>query len=133
MPDSQHPVTDQDLLADAIPIDAFEVEEDDEQIPVIADDGAAVSEKGRKKIRRFGDITKHTHAWTRKPSVNGTGAVHCKTFVAKMRQEALDHLDEQINEWLDAHEDVEVKFVTTSVGPMIGKLTEPALVVNLWV
>lgn len=133
MPDPQHPITDEALLADAIPIEAFEAEEEEEQAPAILDDGAAVSEKGRQKIRRFGDVTKRTHEWVRKPNADGTGAVHCKTFVAKMRQEALDHLDEQINEWLDAHEDVEVKFVTTAIGPMIGKMTEPALVVNLWV
>ena len=41
-------------------------------------------------------------------------------------------MDDKINEWLDAHPEIEVKFVTTAVGPYEGKIKEPALVMNVW-
>ena len=34
--------------------------------------------------------------------------------------------------WLDAHPEVEVKFVTSTVGIFEGKMREPALILNLW-
>lgn len=71
--------------------------------------------------------------WKRQPNVSGQGATHVRTFVAKLRYEAIEHLDEQINDWLDAHPECEVKFVTTAVGPLTGKLKEDALFVNVWV
>jgi hypothetical protein len=37
-------------------------------------------------------------------------------------------MDNQINEWLDANPEVEVKFVTSTVGVFEGKMREPALV-----
>ena len=40
---------------------------------------------------------------------------------------------EQINEWLDAHPDHEVKFSTATVGDWTGKLKEPNLIVQVWV
>lgn len=71
--------------------------------------------------------------WKRKPQPTGQGAVRVKTFVAKLRYEAIEHLDEQINEWLEQHPDCEVKFVTTAIGPLTSKLKEDALFVNVWV
>jgi hypothetical protein len=71
--------------------------------------------------------------WVRKPSVTGTGAVHVKSFHCKLTGDSLEFLDKQINEWLDAHPDCEVKNVTTSVGDWTGKLREPNLIVQVWV
>lgn len=133
MPDPQakpltaKPVTEEDLLANAIPI---ELEEDEpDAIEVEAADRTA---EAQRKIMRFEKPRQHRE-WARQPNVTGAGAVHCKTFIAKFREESLIHLDDQINEWLDAHPEVEVKFVTQTVGRLIGKTTEDALIVNLWV
>lgn len=76
---------------------------------------------------------RHEENWKRSPNVNGTGAIHVRSFHCKLVGESLAVLDQQINEWLDAHPDYEVKLVSTSVGEWTGKIKEPALVVSVWV
>ncbi len=73
--------------------------------------------------------------WKRTPQPTGTnrGAVHVKSFHCKLTGDSLEFLDNQINDWLDAHPEYEVKMVTTSVGEWTGKMKEPALIVNVWV
>ncbi len=94
----------------------------------------SASESLAGKIQMFGpQTTKHEDKWNRTPNTPGTGAIHVKTFVTKLRLDAIDHMDQQINEWLDAHPQYEVKFVTTTVGKLVGKITEEALFVNVWV
>jgi hypothetical protein len=88
------------------------------------------------KIRAFEQkLTsgRHEDSWNRTPNVTGTGAIHVKSFHAKLTGESLEFLDRQINEWLDAHPQYEVKFVSTSVGEWTGKLKEPNLIVQVWV
>lgn len=76
---------------------------------------------------------KHEDSWNRTPNVTGTGAIHVKSFHCKLTGDSLDFLDQQINEWLDAHPQYEVKLVTTAIGTWTGKLKEPNLIVNVWV
>ena len=88
------------------------------------------------KIRAFEQkLTggRHEDNWNRTPNVTGTGAIHVKSFHAKLTGESLEFLDQQINQWLDAHPQYEVKFVSTSVGEWTGKLKEPNLIVQVWV
>jgi hypothetical protein len=72
------------------------------------------------------------NAWSRQPNVTRTGAVRVRTFHGKLSQQGLEYLDNQVNEWLDAHPEVEVKSVTSTVGTFEGKMREPALILNLW-
>jgi len=83
--------------------------------------------------QRLGGARKHEESWKRTPNVTGTGAIHVKSFHCKLANESLEFLDQQVNEWLDAHPQYEVKFVTTAVGEWIGKMKEPNLVVQVWV
>jgi len=88
------------------------------------------------KIRTFEQKLaggRHEDQWDRSPNVTGTGAIHVKSFHCKLNEESLHHLDQQINEWLDAHPQYEVKFVTSTVGEWRGKTTEPNLLVQVWV
>lgn len=88
------------------------------------------------KIRAFDQKLmsgRHEDAWQRSPNVTGMGAIHVKSFHCKLTEEALHYLDQQINEWLDAHPQYEVKFVTTSVGEWTGKMKEPNMIVQVWV
>jgi hypothetical protein len=105
---------------DPIPFD------DDEGLVELNDDGesppAAVYEPKPHKAR-----------CARMPNADGKGAVHVKTFHAKLRVDALDFLDEQINQWLEEHPEYEVKFSTATIGALVGKTTEPALFVMVWV
>jgi len=151
MAQDHKPKTDDDLLADAIPIDPADLEELEEVADVrdaishgaedlapieldatLEDEGAEGTQSGRT-IQTFGPAVKHEDKWHRTPNTPGTGAIHVKTFVTKLRLDAVEHMDQQINEWLDAHPQYEVKFVTESVGKLIGKNVEEALFVSVWV
>src|SRR6185295_7287014 len=88
------------------------------------------------KIRAFEQkLTggKHEDSWTRSPNVTGTGAIHVKSFHCKLTGESLEFLDKQVNEWLDAHPQYEVKLVTSTVGEWMGKLKEPNIILQVWV
>ena len=131
------PGNDDELLANAIPIDPSELDDDspddDDALEPIELEESGDTEGSTGKIRAFGEREAHEAHWQRTPNITGKGAIHVKTFVTKLRLDAIEHLDGQINHWLDTHPEYEVKFVTTTVGPLKGKLTEDALFVNVWV
>jgi len=140
------PINDDDLLANAIPIDlSGEGETQDEPAkhkapddlsPIDIDsEGLTGDPNQQSKIMIFGEAERKAHAdhWNRTPNSTGNGAIHVKTFVAKLRLDAIDNLDEQVNNWLDLHPEYEVKFVTTTVGKLVGKISEDALFMNVWV
>ena len=144
--------SDEELLANAIPIEGSEghepvvhsrFEEDPEHneaidlIPIDDDDveEASTDPASKHQITHFGSKV-HDDAdanWRRKANVTGTGATHVRTFVSRMRHESLIDMDEKINAWLDQHPDYEVKFSVSAIGELSGKIVEPALVVQVWV
>jgi len=144
MPDPNDPnhVSEEQLLANAIPIEINAAEENDstdhetENLTPIELDPAPEGGSnviGSTKIRTFDTRKPHEENWNRTPNVTNTGAIHVKTFVTKLRLDAVNHLDEQINSWLDNHPEYEVKFVSQSIGKLVGKNTEDALFVSVWV
>ncbi|MEM1109814.1 MAG: hypothetical protein AAGH99_14105 [Planctomycetota bacterium] len=155
-------INEDDLLANAIPIDlsgedlldepgpahpfaggtqapppeAPPARTEDDLTPIEIDEEGITGDPNQKsQIHVFGEAQRKAHAdhWNRTPNATGTGAIHVKTFVAKLRLDAIDNLDEQVNTWLDAHPEYEVKFVTTSVGKLVGKISEDAIFMNVWV
>lgn len=85
------------------------------------------------KIKHSGD-KRHEDQWTRTPNTPHTGAIHVRTFRAKLSDDALAYLDQQINEWLDAHPQYEVKLTNTAIGEWSTKLgKEPGIIVSVWV
>lgn len=103
---------------------------DAESIGLINDDETGGSEA---KIRAFGGgATIRKEQYNRKPVTNGSGACRMRSFHGRLSQQGLEYMDNQINEWLDANAEVEVKFVTSTVGVFEGKMREPALILNLW-
>jgi len=92
---------------------------------------------GRPKIRtlaRMGEAANDEASWHRHSQLTGTGATHVRSFHCKLQGDALAHLDQQINHWLEGHEDCEVKLVTTSVGEWSDNLGKaPHLIVQVWV
>ena len=68
-----------------------------------------------------------------RPNTTGIGAIHVRTFHCKLTDDSLAFMDQTINEWLDAHPEYEVKFVTSSVGVLTSKLKEPHLICQVWV
>lgn len=102
----------------------------------IAGGGPGGLDPGSPKIRALDQKlagARHEDNWVRSPNVTGTGAIHVKSFHCKLTGDALENLDRQVNEWLDAHPQYEVKFVTTTVGEWTGKLKEPNLIMQVWV
>lgn len=79
------------------------------------------------------DGSRHEDSWQRTPNTTGRGAIHVKSFHCKLTGESLEYLDRQINEWLDAHPQYEVKFVSTGIGTWTAKVKEPHLIVQVWV
>jgi len=125
----KQPLEDESLsLDDTLPLDVS-----DAPVPVASGDGSG---DGPSKIRTFEQrlgAGRHEDKWTRTPNSTGTGAIHVKSFHCRMTGDSLEFLDQQINEWLDAHPQYEVKMVTSAVGTWSGKLKEPNLIVNVWV
>lgn len=90
-------------------------------------------ESAENKIRA--NATLHSvrkEQYARKTFANGTGACRIRSFHGRLSAQGLEYMDNQINEWLDHNPDVEVKFVTSTVGVFEGKMREPALILNLW-
>lgn len=90
-------------------------------------------EQPKSKIMAFGvrDVA-HGHDFKRHAPVTGRGAVHMRTFHGRLSDEGLQFMDDKINEWLEAHPEIEVKFATTTVGMYEGKIKDLALLVNVW-
>ena len=90
---------------------------------------------GGSKITAFGVSMgggPTAHKWKRTPHVTGTGICRVKSFHGRLSDQGMDYLDGTINEWLDAHPEVEVKMVTTNTNIFDGKMKELALIVNIW-
>ncbi|MFB3890448.1 MAG: hypothetical protein ACE15C_00345 [Phycisphaerae bacterium] len=67
----------------------------------------------------------------RQVNVTGAGATRCRVFYSKIAVAPLQHLEHQINEWLDAT-NFEVKHIAQTIGVMEGKTPEPNLIVTVW-
>ena len=116
--------------ADAVPVaEAVAGSVGDEPISLV--DAPTV---GGAKIQTFGQQTVRgqKRAFARKAAMTGQGACRVRTFHCKIQAESLEYLDVAINDWLDANPDIEVKFATTTIGVMSGKLAEPNLIMSVW-
>lgn len=69
----------------------------------------------------------------RRPLVKGAPyATRCRTFHCKLSDSAFAHMNQQINEWVDRHDDIEVKFATSTIGVVEGKHADPHLIVTIF-
>lgn len=105
----------------------------DEPLTLVDDASVDAVAEHQKKIRSYDEAAKHRHhEWKREVHHTQAGATRVKSFHGKYSDQGLAFLDDSINEWLDAHPEADVKFVTSTVGMFDGKIKEPALVLNLW-
>jgi hypothetical protein len=112
--------------------DVIPLEGDDEPLSVGQELTAAAA--GPRSIRAFGQSATTAHGakkFSRALNLTGAGATRCRIFHSKVTVAALDHMANQINEWLDA-EQVEIKAVNQVVGVMEGKTPEPNVIVMVW-
>ena len=69
----------------------------------------------------------------RRPLLRGSqNATRCRTFHCKLTDAALAHMNEQVNEWADSDDDIEIKFAMNSIGVVEGKHTDPHLIVTVF-
>ena len=87
-----------------------------------------------KKIHMFGGGTglETKHDFKRTLNKTGQGATRIRIFHSKLSDSGLLYIEEQINEWLDANPDVEIKFTSSTVGVLEGKRAEPNLIMSVW-
>jgi len=109
---------------------------DDLSSIALEDDHAPTSPSGeqpKSKIMAFGVRgMAQSHEYKRQSTVTGTGAVRVRTFHGRLSDEGLQFMDDKINEWLEAHPEIEVKFATTQVGMYEGKIKDLALIMSVW-
>ncbi len=120
----------------------------DEPIALVDLEGGAAASPGDEPIaydkkptavRSFGGGTsglavgEFAHAEYRRPLLKGVpNATRCRTFHCKLADGPIAHMSEQINEWVDADDDIEIKFATSTIGVIEGKHVDSHLIVNLF-
>jgi hypothetical protein len=94
--------------------------------------GVGLSPASKIKFAAGGD--KHTYTkFKRQTHITGSGPCRVRSFHGRLSDDGLAYTDDKINEWLDNHPDVEVKFVNCFTGPLEGKVTgEQGLIVVIW-
>lgn len=110
-------------------------DEADESLTLVSEQELASS--GSTKIRSFAEGSTlagaHKETGFNRPLAGvNEPATRCRTFHGKLTQAGLGHMDEQINEWLDAHPDIYIKTSSSSVGIFEGKNKEPHLLLTLF-
>ena len=99
-----------------------------------AHDGQAESKPKIRTLASLGPKPEDESSWHRHAQLTGQGATHVKSFHCKLQGDSLKHLDQQINDWLEGHEDCEIKLVTTQVGEWSDTLGKAChLIVQIWV
>jgi hypothetical protein len=84
----------------------------------------------RRAIKSTLDYDKRTQ-FKRKPVNTGQGAVRCRVFHCKIAESSIQHMENQINTWVD-DEDVDIKHIGHMIGAMEGKHTEPNIILVVW-
>jgi hypothetical protein len=106
-----------------------EPEEEDEAISLVGDENFTGKEM---KFAQQAKLAEKKVEFRRSLNAPGTGATRCKVFYSKIQQTSLEAMEVQVNEWLDANDDVEVKEVGHVIGTMLGKVPEPNLICIIW-
>jgi len=55
-----------------------------------------------------------------------------KTFFTKLHEGSIEFLDEQIGRWLKNNPGIIVKQANTTTGMVVGKKTEPNIIITVW-
>jgi len=77
-----------------------------------------------------GHVTEGKH---RRELLKGSAnATRCKTFHCKLADGPIAYMCEQINEWVDSDENIEIKFATSTIGVVEGKHVDPHLIVTVF-
>ena len=88
---------------------------------------------GTSQIKAFGkDHLRKEHKWHRDTIKTGVGACRMKLFHSRLSPNAMEYMEDSINEWLDENPDIEVKFSESTVGVVEGKKSESHILITVW-
>lgn len=63
---------------------------------------------------------------------DGHNATRCRTFHCKLNDVSMRLMNEQINDWVDQHPSVSIKFCNTCIGVVEGKSADPHLIMTIF-
>jgi len=105
----------------------------DEPLELEGDDKPITAEPPKSKIHGISaGPSLATHSYKRATHYNKTGAIRMRTFHCRLSEQGVEYLDQTVNDWLEHHPDIEVKFTSSTIGLWDGKLKEPTLIINVW-
>lgn len=122
--DAEEPAQDED----SIPLLEAEEEEAEEETISLTDPLRAPT--AMRGIRSSMESGKKSN-YKRPMNVTNNGATRCRLFHCKIADTSLEHMEHQINDWID-DEGIDVKYVGHMVGPMEGKHTEQNVIMVVW-
>ena len=104
----------------------------DEPIALVLDEG---EDLGGGAVQSFGGAPASSAGTTvgvpamdreyRRPLLKGSpNATRCRTFHCKLNDASFSHLNATINEWVDANDDIEIKFATSCIGTIEAKSSQ---------
>ena len=134
--DSVKPASEGDLNK-SIPFDDTPIPFDDNNSSDtdISHESLSLESNSAKKSPDITASSLKTNNIGKKPAVQivSTGRIGgVKTFFTKLHVGSIDFLDEQINRWLKANPGISVKRTNTVTGMVVGKKTEPHILVTVW-
>jgi hypothetical protein len=101
---------------------------DDDKPHVVSGPSAQIH--GFSGAEMLAQTTKHEY---KRPLLHDTqSATRCRTFHCKLTDASFANLNEQINEWVDEHEEIEIKFALSNIGVVEGKHADPHLIVTVF-
>ncbi len=96
--------------------------------------GGGISSETSASITSFGEnqVFAHNKNYKRNLSTDSGTATRMRTFHARLSDNAMQYLDDQVNEWIDNNPEIFVKFSNITVGLVEGKKTESHLIISVW-
>jgi hypothetical protein len=111
---------------------------DDLETIALADDEAvkeakpAATQVRAKSETQLGMGTFDESGLSRPADPDHAHATRCRTFHAKLNDGAIAYMNREINEWIDGHEGIRIKFATSTIGIYEGKRADPHIIVTLF-
>ncbi len=96
---------------------------------------SATDAREATSIRAFGGAAtiRTRGAHLSRPLLQGVpAATRCRTFHCKLTDAAIGHMNDQIDEWADSDDHIEIKFATSCIGIVEGKHNDPHLIVTVF-
>ncbi len=131
----QQQVSDAEAVPAPAPGPPAEVEE--APIALVAEDEIDQATDRPASIRAFASgvqtgSTAFREQYRRGLLSGSANATRCRTFHTKLNDASFAHMNQQINEWVDSNEDIEIKFATSVIGVVEGKHADPHLIVTVF-